>query len=158
MGRSGDSNVMNRPSAHREFVLRLVPLPDGHQISPNAPAKGNPRNCVGVSVLRALVTSACARRSRGPKQKTLRREFTSACRPDARCGLLLASVVDVTDARKGQTRVRAGARRAQVGLAGLMMGHFLAAGFTQTTQEGQTTAARAGNDGSGLAGDRLSGL
>jgi len=38
----------------------------------------------GVSVLRALQTSACTRRSRGPQQKTLRREFTSACRTDAR--------------------------------------------------------------------------
>ncbi len=36
--------------------------------------------CFGVSVLSRLRTSACARRSRGPEQKTLRREFTSVGR------------------------------------------------------------------------------
>ena len=43
------------------------------------------RNCDargGVSVRSALAISGCARRSRGPKQPTLRRKFTSACRPE----------------------------------------------------------------------------
>jgi len=44
----------------------------------------------GVPDLRTLATSACARRSRGPKQKTLRREFTSACRSSARWRSVLA--------------------------------------------------------------------
>src|SRR5262249_40296853 len=39
---------------------------------------------VGVSDLCALGTSACARRSRGPEQKAVRREFASALRTDAR--------------------------------------------------------------------------
>jgi hypothetical protein len=49
----------------------------------------HPRKRSGVSVLSALETSACARRSRGPELKTVRREFTSAGRPDARCTLRL---------------------------------------------------------------------
>ena len=38
------------------------------------------RTGFGVSDLSTLATSACSRRSRGPEQKTLRREFTSGCR------------------------------------------------------------------------------
>jgi len=45
---------------------------------------------VGVSAFDELATWPCARRSRGPEQKTLRREFTSACRTSARSGLRLA--------------------------------------------------------------------
>jgi len=53
----------------------------------------NTQRCCGrVADLSALATWACARRSRGPEQKTLRREFTSACRTSARCGLWLARV------------------------------------------------------------------
>ncbi len=46
--------------------------------------------CFGVSDLSRLGMAAWARRSRGPQKKTLQREFTSACRTAARCGLWLA--------------------------------------------------------------------
>jgi hypothetical protein len=44
----------------------------------------------GVSALRAMATWACARRSRGPRVKTHRRDVTSACRTAARWGLGVA--------------------------------------------------------------------
>src|SRR5262249_22470983 len=47
---------------------------------------------LGVSDLSRLRRAACALRSRGPEQNSLRREFTSAWRSDARCGLRLALV------------------------------------------------------------------
>jgi len=48
------------------------------------------RKRIGVSVLSTLATLACAPRSRGPQQKTFRREFTSACRTGAGCADRLA--------------------------------------------------------------------
>ncbi len=43
------------------------------------------RIALGVSDRSALTTWSCARRSRGPEQITLQREFTSACRTGAGC-------------------------------------------------------------------------
>jgi hypothetical protein len=54
----------------------------------------------------------CALRSRGPEQKPLRREFTSACRSSARWLPRLAHAVDETDApsRKSTSCGRSGRR------------------------------------------------
>jgi hypothetical protein len=55
----------------------VVGTPD--PISGKCGLPGRPmRRCVGrISVLSGLVTSPCARRSRGPRQQRLRRDFTS---------------------------------------------------------------------------------
>ena len=70
----------------RAFVAHSTGFPGENLFEPNAGAAGrtsaaNPfeyvLRCCG---LRALLSSACARRSRGPKENRLHREFTSACR------------------------------------------------------------------------------
>jgi len=57
----------------------------------------------GVSGRSTLRSSACAYRSRGPKQETLRRESTSACRGSARWALRFARAC-----RGDRSRLRAG--------------------------------------------------
>jgi hypothetical protein len=49
-------------------------------------------SCLGVSDLSTLRTSACARRSRGPRPRRFRREFTSACRSGVGCAHQLCDI------------------------------------------------------------------
>ena len=67
---------------------------DGGLLKPALPATNRWGRCVscvghiagGVSDLRALCTSACARRSIRPESATPRAELPSPCRTAARCG------------------------------------------------------------------------
>src|SRR5437879_2722991 len=71
------SRVEGDKRAERHRLAKLLPATSVDVTSaPNIRTETR----VGVSDLSVMATSACARRSRGPQQKTLRPEYTSACR------------------------------------------------------------------------------
>src|SRR5262249_8026739 len=89
----------DRRQSHLVSIRRIcAPEQSARRQSPPIDRIGSPFNCglcadlsaIRVSARSAQPRPACALRSRGPEQKMLRREFTSACRSSARWALRVA--------------------------------------------------------------------